>query len=151
MAKFSPPLDQNLLLKMAAKVKQQQALTKTYGNRYLSMAVLSELSALTPENIRLLSFKATFPTAPPASPSGAKVTKDAAKPQETAKPKTETVIVEGLVSGDPKNQEADLASYVVKIDSSPLFEKTAIQKSLTETFKRGQVLYFIITAQLEAG
>jgi hypothetical protein len=59
--------------------------------------------------------------------------------------------LEGLVTGDAKNFESDLASYVVKVDSSPLFEKTSLQKSSIETFKRGQVMYFIITTQLEAG
>jgi Tfp pilus assembly PilM family ATPase len=156
VAKFSPTLDQNLLLQMAAKANQQQQLAKTYGVRYLGMAVLSEITALTPENIRLLSLKATFPitsappspTAPgPSSAAAPKQTKDAAKTQA----RTESITLEGLVTGDAKNFESDLASYVVKVDSSPLFEKTSLQKSSIETFKRGQVMYFIITTQLEAG
>ena len=51
---------QNDLLQMAAKAKQQKYSSRAYGERYLGMAVIGELSTLTPANIRLLNLKADF-------------------------------------------------------------------------------------------
>ncbi len=166
LGRYSPPIDQNLLLQMAAKVKQQKAREKEFTTRYLSMAVLSELTALTPDNIKLLSLRATFPIdalSAASSPAPAPAAKAGNPPgqaapapaasasKEPVKPRTDTIVIEGLVFGDAKTFEADLASYVVKVDASPLFEKTAIQKSTPETFKRGNVLFFVITTQLQIG
>jgi len=58
LKKYSPRVDQNLIFQLSAKVKQNRHKLKEYSRRYKAMAVLAELSRLTPSNIRLLSFTA---------------------------------------------------------------------------------------------
>ena len=66
LAQYSPAVDQNLVMQTAAKVKNQQQILKRKASEYLGIAVLSELSALTPANIRLLSITADLGGIPEA-------------------------------------------------------------------------------------
>jgi hypothetical protein len=94
------------------------------------MVVISEIAALTPANIRLVSLKENL--APPVAAKGA-----------------EEITLEGLVIGDRQNFENALAGYVLLLETSPIFRQVTIQKNTVGPFMKGQALHFILNMKVE--
>ena len=139
---YSPRVDQNLISQMAASSGKQQQMSKVYSDRYLGMAVISELSLLTPANIRLINFKTHLGTVP----SGKEPAKDSKK--EAVKEESQNVVIEGLVFGDRRNLESTLAGYIMKLEASPMFRQISVQKNSIEPFKKSEVLRFVIDMKI---
>lgn len=57
LGQYNPPIDQNLILQTASALERDLASAKAYSQKYRGMAVISDLSALTPPNIRLINPK----------------------------------------------------------------------------------------------
>jgi hypothetical protein len=137
-------VDSKLILQMAAKDREERRLKKEYGERYMGLAVLSELSALTPENIRFLKLKAILGGKAPEKAN------PAAKPGEAG---AKTLEIEGLVLGERSMLEGYLSSYVLKLKGSPLFKETTVQKSVAEVLPQnkaeGEVLHFVLNVKLQ--
>ena len=57
LSQYKPRVDQNLISGMLSSSSRQHQLSRTYVDRYLGMAVISELSSMTPANIRLIDLK----------------------------------------------------------------------------------------------
>jgi len=137
-------VDSKLILQMAAKDREERRLKKEYVERYMGMAVLSELSALTPENIRFLKLKATLGGKAPEKAN------PAAKPGEAG---IKTLEIDGLVLGERSMLEGYLSSYVLKLKGSPLFKETTVQKSAAEVLPQnkaeGEVLHFVLNVKLQ--
>ena len=102
------------------------------------MAIISELSDLTPGNIRLINVRVATPVA------GAQIPKKEA----TKKEKDEDVIIEGVVLGDRSIQDTLLAQYVMKLENSPILQGVALQKSSNVKFKDKEILQFTINAKI---
>lgn len=161
MTQHQPHVNPNDLIQMAAKSKQQKYSSRAYSERYRSMAVIGELSALTPANIRLVNLKADFGAAdtqkanePPkttpkeTAPEGKK---DAAKepPKEQAPAgKMGSLVVEGIVVGDRQSLEPSLAVYLIKLQDSPIFRQVTIQKNSVENVKKRDILRFTINMKI---
>ena len=141
-------VDTKLILQMAAKDREERRLKKEYGERYMGMAVISELSAFTPENIRFLKLKTIL---------GGKATeKTAEKAVPPAKPgdaNAKTLEIDGLVLGERSMLEGYLSSYVLKLKGSPLFKEATVQKSAVEVLQQnkaeGEVLHFVLNVKLQ--
>jgi hypothetical protein len=141
---------------MAAKSKQQKYSSRAYSERYRGMAVIGELSALTPANIRLLNLKADFGAAdtqktnePPKAASAEK--KEAAKEpakEQTPPGKMGSLIVEGIVVGNRQSLESSLAVYLMKLQDSPIFRQVTIQKNSVENVKKRDILRFTISMKI---
>jgi type IV pilus assembly protein PilM len=144
LLQYKPRVDQNLISGMLSSSSRQQQLARTYVNRYLGMAVISELSSMTPPNIRLIDLKVRTG----AVQSGKMTAKEPKR--ETASPKQEgkNVTVEGVVFGDRKALEASLAGYIMKLKSSPMFSHISVQKNSIEPLRKDEVLYFVIEMKL---
>jgi len=144
LALYSPLVDQNLITQTAAKVKSEQRLFKETANEYLGIAVLSELAALTPENIGLISITADLGR-PPEVPA-----KDVNPGQK--KSISKTLVIDGIVMGDTQTLEASLARYLMRLGSSPVFVNPAVHTSNLETFQEvGEALHFILRMGLVDG
>jgi Tfp pilus assembly PilM family ATPase len=137
-----PLIDQNLISQMAASATKREQVYREYSDRYLGMAVISELSLLTPANIHLINLRAHVGTVP----SGKGSSKESKK--ETAKEELKHVVIEGIVLGDRKTLESSLAGYLMKLEASPIFRQVSIQKNNIEPFKKSEVLYFVIDMQI---
>jgi hypothetical protein len=133
LLQFSPRVDQQLISQMIVSSRKKQQFFKEYSNKYLGMAIISELSSLTPANIRLTDLKAHLGAVQP----GKVVAKD-----------TQNVVIEGVIFGDRKTLENSLAGYIMKLDASPMFRQVSIQKNIIEPFKKSEVLYFIIDMKI---
>lgn len=142
VSQSSSRVDQNLISQMVASSGKQQQMSKGYSDRYLGMAVISELSLLTPANIRLINLKTYLG----AVPSGKEPAADSKK--EAVKEESKNVVVEGLVFGDRQNLESTLAGYIMKLEASPMFRQISVQKNSIEPFKKSEVLRFVIDMKI---
>jgi hypothetical protein len=138
LQQFTPRIDQNMVSQMIANSRKQKGTAKEYSDQYTGMAVISELSLLTPTNIRLTNMNAHFGIG-----SSKKVAANESQ-KETIKDESRHVMLEGIIFGDRKTLESSLAGYLMKLDASPMFHQISIQKNVIEPFKKSEVLYFII-------
>jgi hypothetical protein len=156
LTQYQPHVNPDDLMQMAAKSKQQKYSSRAYSERYRSMAVIGELSALTPANIRLVNLKADFGAAdtqkanepPKAAPE---VKKDAAKePTKEQAPagKMGNLVVEGIIAGNRLSLESSLAGYMMKLQESPLFRQVTIQQNSVERVKKQEILRFTINMKI---
>ncbi len=127
---FAPRVNQDLIGTLLEKVKKRQQALKDVGTRYKAVAVINEVSRLTPDNIRLLNLGIDF--APTAQ----------GKPKRVLK-------LEGVIFGDRLTFESTLAEYLVKLEGSPLLNDFTIEKRAFSYVDENEVLRF--TAQMEVG
>ena len=96
------------------------------------MVVLTEISNLTPSNVRLNSIYVLLDD--DASNGGKAST-------------SKNVILEGIVLGDRTTMEATLAGYLIQLSGSPLFKQPVINQKEPGFFMNKEILRF--TAQLK--
>jgi type IV pilus assembly protein PilM len=144
LSQYKPRVDQNLISGMLSSSSRQHQLARTYVDRYLGMAVISELSSMTPRNIRLIDLKVRTGAVQSGKMTAKEPKRSAAAPKEEAK----NVTVEGVVFGDRKALEASLAGYIMKLKSSPMFSHISVQKNSIEPLRKDEVLYFVIEIKL---
>ena len=135
---FSPMLSKDKITILAADIKIRHQFNQQYSQKYKGMALISELSLLTPESIRLINVRIAIPT------TGVQEQKKDA----VQKAKDEGVIIEGVVLGDRSEHDAILAQYVMKLENSPLLQGVALQKGSAVKFKKKEILPFTINAKI---
>ena len=147
MSRYRPRLTQTDLLQMAARAKQQKYSPRIYSERYRGMAVIGELSALTPIHIQLMNLKADF--------GAAAAEKAGATPKEAPKEKTAPaggeagqLTVEGVILGNPRSLELSLAEYVMRLQDSPIFRQVSLQRNSVERVGKRDVLKFTINLKV---
>ncbi|OPY09552.1 MAG: hypothetical protein A4E67_00804 [Syntrophaceae bacterium PtaB.Bin038] len=145
-------VDTKLILQMAAKDREERRLKKEYGERYLGMAVLSELSALTPENVRLLKVKTSLGKPEGKAAPAAKGAEKGAAASKQAETAPKTLEIDGFVTGERSMLEGTLSSYVLRLKGSPLVKEASVQKSVVEVLQQnkaeGEVLHFVLNIKL---
>lgn len=132
LSQMQPRVDQAIMQQLFQR-------SKAISERYMPVALLSEVSTLTPSNIRLTSLKAGFiKTNTEQKPAEA-------MPKEATEAIGEGIAIEGLISGSNKSDiEKSLTDYVARLGASPMFPKVAIQKSNYEQINNKDFLYFMI-------
>ncbi|MGZ3607201.1 MAG: pilus assembly protein PilM [Syntrophales bacterium] len=141
---YKPRVDQSLISGMLSSSSRQHQLARTYVDRYLGMAVISELSSMTPPNIRLIDLKVSTGAVQAGKTTAIEPKKEGAGQKQEGK----NVTVEGVVFGDRKALEASLAGYIMKLRTSPIFNNISIQKNSIEPLRKDEVLHFIIDMKL---
>ena len=137
VAGFNPKVDENVLLGMATKAGQQQRQLKLLSGKYEGLAAINEVGRLTPETIRLTSMGLEF-----GEPEGVGKTK--ARTAANTEP-VRILVLDGRVEGQPAMFDAVLATYLAKLNNSPLFTAPVVFKREVEQDKsKGDVLRFII-------
>jgi hypothetical protein len=134
---YSPILSVEKVIKTADEIKIQKKNAHQYAQKYSGLAAIGEVSNLTPENVRLISFKLT---------EGSPVPKTDA--DKTATETTANISIEGIISGNKDMLESDLTQYVVKLENSPLFNKISVQKKDMVTFNKGEGIHFILSVKI---
>lgn len=146
-------VDTKLILQMAAKDREERRLKKEYGERYLGMAVLSELSSLTPENVRFLKMKTVLGRPEAREAAAAKAAEKGAPPAKAAEAAGKTLEIDGIVMGERSMLEGYLSSYVLKLKGSPLVKEATVQRSVVEALAQnkaeGEVLHFVLNIKLQ--
>jgi hypothetical protein len=135
---FDPHLSTENISALMEEVKAKKQLSRQYVQRHLGAATIGEISALTPDNIRLTSLKINTGSSNPPKEN----------PDKVAKEISEDVILEGVVSGDHNTMDSLLAQYVMKLENSPMLRQVSVQKSSVITIKKVEVLYFTLSAKI---
>jgi Tfp pilus assembly PilM family ATPase len=138
LAQQAPQIDRNLVSQIVASYRNGYQISKEYSDRYLGLAIISEISSLTPSNVRLLSLKTNL-----GAPLSGKE-----PPKETKKDELKNVILDGVIIGDRRTLESSLAGYVMKLGASPMFHRISIKKNSIEPFKKNEALHFIIDLKI---
>jgi hypothetical protein len=132
METLGPLIDENLIGQFAAKLEADRAALAQSGSRYQALAVVQEITALTPPEVKLVGLRAEF---------GGEGTEGKAAGRKRS------VILDGVIlATDP---DAELAGFLLALKRSPLFESPAIRSRKTEVLDGREVLRF--TAQIELG
>jgi hypothetical protein len=102
----------------------------------LGLAVIGEISALTPENIKLINIRINTSTG-----SG----QDKVESKEKIE---DTVMIEGVVLGDRNILDSLLAQYVMKLENSPMLKQVTLQKNTMIPFKKNEILHFTLSVRI---
>ncbi|WP_457570748.1 hypothetical protein [Desulfovulcanus sp.] len=120
---YQPQVTQKLINSLLQKIVHNNNLAKQYAQRYSSIAILSELSGITSKEIKLLSFRSNF----------------------SPKDNTKSLVINGIITGEPQLFESRLASYILRINNSLIFDQVKILKQGIQLFADfGQVLNFTL-------
>ena len=128
---ISVRVDQSLVLKLVDDIQSKNREIQLIGQKYFGLAVVSEVTDLTPANVRLLSLTAQLSDEPAKKKSA----------------KNRNVVLSGVVRGDRMILESTLAGYLMELKNSPLFDKPTISKKSFERYQGVEVLKF--TARLK--
>jgi Tfp pilus assembly protein PilN len=135
LSSFEVRVDKNLILKLVDQIRAKNQSLQGIGNNFVGVAVLGEVANAAPPNVRLLSLSAKFGPAGKPGPAG-----------KIEAPK-KILVLDGLVSGERTNLEADLAAFLMTLKSSPLFKQPTISKKSLEMIDNQPVMRF--TAQMD--
>uniref|UniRef100_I2Q4R7 Tfp pilus assembly protein, ATPase PilM n=1 Tax=Desulfovibrio sp. U5L TaxID=596152 RepID=I2Q4R7_9BACT len=132
--------DMATLTRMSGELQDRRKALHAYAARNRAVGVWGEALALAPQGVGLGTLTAEFgPPVEPAKPAAA-----GAQPAKEAKGSARLVI-EGMVTGDSRLFDSMLASYVVALENSPLFEDVSVKKSELEALDGGATgLRFVI-------
>jgi hypothetical protein len=128
-------VDKPLILKLVDETRANRSQIRAIGQKYFGLAVISELTELTPASVRLISISTTLAGAP-------------GKQQGNNQgPQPKTLVLDGIVSGDRLILEPKLAGFLMELKNSPMFAEPKLSKKSFERFKDKEVLRF--TARLK--
>jgi len=128
-------VDKNLILKLVDETQANRRQIQEIGQKYFGLAVISELTQLTPSSVRLISISTTLAGAPGRQKGNNK----------ESEPKT--LVLDGIISGDRLILEPKLAGYLMELKNSPMFDEPKLSKKSFERYKDDDVLRF--TARLK--
>ena len=150
LARHQPRIDKQSILTMASAARAQKVSSGAYSERYRGMAVIGELSAITPANVRLISLKTTLGAMPAdqGKASDAATPAPAEKKETAAGGTTGDVTLDGVIVGKRRTLESSLAAYMMQLQSSPIFRQVIIQKNSIERFQDKDRLRFTINMKL---
>ena len=137
LARYNPLVTPDMVTKAADKVKGQQQISQQYIERYMGMALIAEITALTPANIRLINLKVNFGKMDAKTSATDKIIKTGA----------EVITLDGIVTGERNMLDSFLTQYIMKLGNSPILQQVAIQKSGIINLKKTEALQFTIIAK----
>jgi len=132
LAGFSPLLNPETVLVLGAKAKEATTRLTRYGKKYRGMAVIAELSRLTPADIAMTDMAIRLP----------RRTVNGEDP-----PPRRVLSIAGVIQGQRLKLESTLAAYLVQMKASPLFTGPRIIEKSFEMLGGQEVLRF--RAELE--
>ncbi|MCJ8501985.1 pilus assembly protein PilM [Desulfatitalea alkaliphila] len=129
---YTPAAEKEIMLALFAQSRQRRQTMTQLVESYLPVAMLQELSRLTPPNVRLIDVTADL------EPSAGQQTSNAAR-----------VTVDGLVFGAPGAFETALTSYLLTLRNSPIFSRPVVQNRRVEYYDGREVLRFQAVLEIE--
>lgn len=142
LARYNPRVNNDLLLQLSAKLTGKYRRLKEYGRKYAGMAAISELSRITPPDIRLLNFVAEM------GPVAEDEKKKGGKKGEVKKEPPKRITLEGVVVGKSDHSDDALADYLAKLKASKIFSDFSVEKTRTEKIRKRDVLHFWVYLDL---
>lgn len=143
LAGYAPQVDNLLLAQLAAKAAGANQGQRDLSRRFEGLAVLRELAGLTPENVRIVAVDLEL--------GPARNGRDEARGEAAARDQTSgrLLVIDGFVTGGEQAFESSLASYLVRLENSPLFGPPLVHKRSEDTMSgQGRVLRFVLHVAL---
>jgi Tfp pilus assembly PilM family ATPase len=137
ISRYNPLLTNETIEKMAAQLSARRQISSKYAERYTQLAVIGEISDLTPANIGLMNIKITL--ADPAAKE---------KPEKAQQTLNEGIVLEGVISGNRNMLDSLLTQYVMKLEYSPILRQVSVTKSTIIKFNKSEVLQFTLNARI---
>ncbi len=135
LALFSPMVSQETILQEVNRIKLQRKAVGQYAQKYLGLAVIGEISDMTPENVRLMNLRMQQANNPVAA-------------ADKNKTENNSIVLEGIVFSKKDMLESDLTQYVLKLENSPLFNTVSVQSKNIVSFDKKEVIHFVLSARL---
>jgi len=130
LAASGPRLTEPVILAAMQDVLALQERRRAVAKRYEGLALLSEVTGITPEHISLLRFSA-----------------DMGSPIKTAAGTGRTLLLDGVVDGERASLETSLTIYVARLDQSRLFH--GVEVDSTKLVEGEDGLHLAFTLKLE--
>jgi len=128
LSRYAPEVDRDILTRLVGQAGLKQSAMKTYQKRYQGLAVIGELAALTPRNIALRSCDIIL-----AQPENGEAAGGTSAKKGGEKPGTkQKLILDGYLTAENQRLESSLASYLMRLANSPLFDQPVVTKSTVE-------------------
>jgi len=137
---FKTRVDQNQILALVEKNKEKNEAYRLFSRKYMGVVVLSEISNLTPTNIRLISIAVEL-----NNQLDPKKDDRTDKKQANNNPDRETdrnLVLEGYVFGSRVSLESTLAGYLINLKASPLFDDPVVDSKSMDYYNKREVLRF---------
>lgn len=134
LALYQPVLSTEKVSQVKEDLKGMLLKRKHYARKYAGLAVIGELSALTPDNVKLIAIR-VVPDVPPQGKN------------QLPGAQTEDITIEGVVRADREMFDTVLARYVMKLENSPMLRQVVLQKSAVIPFRKEEVLHFTLKAK----
>ncbi len=156
MKAYHPPATKDSLTALAAQVSAMHMQLKKASLRYESLTLMSEISTITPDYVKLLSVDIDLghyvePVA--AVPEDPKKKARTPPKVQPVKDSGKVMVLSGFIQGqDIDKFESAFVSYLIRLENSQLFSMPEIHKQDIEEFPgRGTVLRFIVHIKVKAG
>lgn len=131
LSMFKPLLEKETIANLTQELKLQRQKNHQYAQRYRGIALIGELTSLTPDHIKFIRVN--------MSPS-----EIVAQGQS----KSETLTIDGVVQGDRHSLDTLLAQYVMKLENSPLLQGVVLEKSNIVTLRKKEIIHFTLKAKI---
>ena len=126
-----------------AATQKLQTQARQLARRRIAAALITELSAVTPDAIRLTGMRVTFNAVKPSKPENAPSQRGGAASR--AEPEGSAVaVITGTVAGDMLERESRLAEFLSHLEHSPMVLSLLVEKQQTDT----EILSFVATLRL---
>jgi len=143
--RLAPRVDKTLVAKLVSRIQEKKRIKKETGDRYLGAAVISEITRLTPDHIKLFNITIE-PGSMPEERSGVqKASAEKEKHEGSGDGKNKIVVLNGIIHGDRLTFESSIIGYIIKLKNSPIFGEPVVKKKTFQTIKDKEVMKF--TAQ----
>lgn len=130
LAGFSPRITPEMVQSRLDNLEQESEVLKSYSRKFVPVAAMRELSAVTPDNIRLLNVRMEM--------------------DGSRDPRDGVLVVEGFIRGEEFRFETFLSSYLHRLRASPLFRGTELSHREAESVgAQEKVLRFVINVDFE--
>ena len=136
-------LTETIIIEASEDVRALQERRKAATKRYEGLALLGEITRLTPENISLLHVSVTMGS----SITLLDVPAATGRPIKTAADAKGTLLLKGIVNGERTSLETSLTIYIARLDQSQLFH--AVEVKSTKLVESSDELHLTFTLKVK--
>lgn len=128
LAVLGAAADPGGLARMTAELRAKRESLRAFAARNKAVGFFEQALALAPDGVALGSVTGEFGPPPATAKVGA---------PQPAQQTPGRLVIEGMVTGDARLFDSALASYVVALEGSPLFDGVSVKKSELEALEGG--------------
>jgi type IV pilus assembly protein PilM len=125
---FKEQVDQKKILDLVEQNKKKNEQYREFSRKYIGIVVLTEISNLTPSNVRLTNISVQL------SDLQSKQAENSENTEAAAAGKPKKLLLEGIILGERMAMKAALTDYLWKLSGSPLFEEPDVQEEKIQYF-----------------